>query len=164
VEDIDAGAVEPGTQRDHEHVVVRLGGSRYAVPMCSVAEVGRPPALTRVPGLPEWVAGAANWRGRVLAVLDLRPLLAAARQGLGRGGRLVVLTNRGVTVGLLVESVEGALVVDPATVEPALAHLPERTASLLQGQLTDGEGPCGVLDLAAVYALADELPRVRRAG
>ena len=55
-----------------ELVLVRLGGCRYALPMASVAEVGRPPGLTRVPGLPSWVAGVANWRGRVLAVLDLR--------------------------------------------------------------------------------------------
>jgi len=53
-----------------EVVLVRLGGCRYALPMSAVAEVGRPPSLTRVPGLPAWVAGVANWRGRVLAVLD----------------------------------------------------------------------------------------------
>lgn len=35
-----------------EHVVLRLGGCRYALAMSSVAEVGRPPGLTRVPGVP----------------------------------------------------------------------------------------------------------------
>ena len=147
-----------------EHVVVRLGGCRYGLPMPSVAEVGRPPALTRVPGLPEWVGGVANWRGRVLAVLDLRPLLQAQREPLDRRGRLVVLTRAGVTAGLLVEAVEGSVSVDLDRVEPALAHLHARTASLLTGQVTDGDGPCGLVDLAAVFALADELPRVRRAG
>ena len=80
-----------------EVVVVRLGGCRYAVSMDAVAEVGRPPVLTRVPGLPSWVAGVANWRGRVLAVLDLRPLLTAGPALLDRRGRLVVLvcTNDG---------------------------------------------------------------------
>ncbi len=54
--------------------------------------------------------------------------------------------------------------VDAEQVEPPLASLPERTSSLLWGQLTDDEGPCGLLDLAALFALADELPRSRRAG
>ncbi len=76
-----------------EVVVVRLGGSRYAVPMSCVAEVGRPPSLTRVPSLPAWTAGVANWRGRVLAVIDLRPLLAAPVAGLDRRARLVVLNR-----------------------------------------------------------------------
>lgn len=147
-----------------ELVVVRLGGCRYALPMASVAEVGRPPALTRVPGLPAWVAGVANWRGRVLAVLDLRGLLAAGTGSLDRRARLVVLHHGGVRVGVLVESVAGGAALDPEAVEPALAHLHESTSSLLVGQVTDAEGPYGVLDLDAVLALADGLPRPRRAG
>lgn len=147
-----------------EHVVVRLGGCRYALCMSSVAEVGRPPVLTRVPGLPDWVAGAANWRGRVLAVLDVRALLGGRLDPVGRTGRMVVLTRTGVSVGLLVEVVEGTLEVALEDVEPALLHLPARTASLLAGQVTDAEGPCALVDLAAVFALADELPRARRAG
>ena len=147
-----------------ELVVVRLGGCRYALPMPSVAEVGRPPALTRVPGLPGFVAGVANWRGRVLAVLDLRGLLAAGTGALDRRGRLVVLHHGGVRVGLLVEAVAGEASLDPEALEPALAHLPESTGSLLSGQVTDDEGPYGVLDLDAVLALAEQLPRPRRAG
>jgi purine-binding chemotaxis protein CheW len=161
VEDVADGAAE---QTAEEVVVVRLGGCRYALPMTAVAEVGRPPGLTRVPGLPSWVAGVANWRGRVLAVLDLRPLLTSEATGLDRRARLVVLARGGVTVGLLTEGVEGTLSVDAEALEPALAHLSAGAGSLLAGQVTDADGPCGVLDLDAVYGLADTLPRARRAG
>lgn len=147
-----------------EVVVVRLGGSRYALPMDCVAEVGRPPSLTRVPGVPAWLAGVANWRGRVLAVLDLRPLLAAPGASLDRRGRLVVLNRGGVPVGLLTEGVEGTHLLDDEHVEPSLAHLPDSAAELLAGQTTDVGGPCGVLDVEAIYRLADVLPRARRAG
>ena len=147
-----------------EVVVVRLGGSRYALPMSAVAEVGRPPGLTRVPGLPAWLAGVANWRGRVLAVLDLRPLLEAATDELDRRARLVVLNRGGVPVGLLTEGVEGTLHVEHEHVEASLAHLPGTAAELLVGQVTDDEGPFGVFDLDAVYRLSESLPRARRAG
>ena len=147
-----------------ELVVVRLGGCRYALPMASVAEVGRPPSLTRVPGLPSWVAGVANWRGRVLPVLDVRSLLSADPGALDRRGRLVVLNHKGVRVGLLVEAVAGSAALDSEALEPALAHLPTSTGSLLTGQVTDADGPYGVLDLDAVLALAESLPRARRAG
>jgi purine-binding chemotaxis protein CheW len=147
-----------------EVVVVRLGGCRYALPMPAVAEVGRPPALTRVPGLPAWVAGVANWRGRVLAVLDLRPLLASDQTLLDRRARLVVLTSSGVSAGLLVEAVEGTTGLEAEALEPALAHLPADAGALLAGQLTDLAGPIGVLDLDAVFGLADTLTRSRRAG
>ena len=147
-----------------ELVLVRLGGCRYALPMASVAEVGRPPGLTRVPGLPSWVAGVANWRGRVLAVLDLRELLSADPGELDRRGRLVVLSHGGVRVGLLVEAVAGGAAPDPDSVEPALGHLPALTGGLLLGQVTDADGPYGLLDLDAVLALSQTLPRARRAG
>lgn len=147
-----------------EVVVVRLGGSRYALPMSAVAEVGRPPALTRVPGLPAWLAGVANWRGRVLAILDLRPLLTATGAPLDRRARLVVLHSNGVPVGLLTEGVEGTHLLDEDVIEPALAHLPGTAADLLVGQTTDEAGPCGVVDLDAVFRLAESLPRARRAG
>lgn len=142
---------------------MRLGGCRYAVPMPAVAEVGRPPALTRVPGLPPWVAGVANWRGRVLAVLDIRPLLAADPAPLDRRSRLVVLTRDGVTVGLLTEGVEGTTDLDPERLEPALAHLPDSAGNLLAGQVTDARGPVGIVDLQALFGLAGALPRARRA-
>jgi purine-binding chemotaxis protein CheW len=155
---------EPAAPVTVEVVIVRLGGCRYALPMPAVAEVGRPPAMTRVPGLPNWVAGVANWRGRVLAVLDLRPMLNADLLPLDRRGRLVVLTRNGVTAGLLTEGVEGTSDVDPETVEPSLAHLPAATGALISGQITDAQGPVGVLDLEAVFGLANTLARSRRAG
>lgn len=154
---------QPGAAVPEEVVVVRLGGSRFALPMSAVAEVGRPPALTRVPGLPAWLAGVANWRGRVLAVIDLRPLLEAADE-LDKRARLVVLNRGGVPVGLLTEGVEGTQLLDPDRVEASLAHLPGTAAELLVGQVTDHDGPCGVIDLDAVYRLSESLPRARRAG
>ena len=147
-----------------EVVVVRLGGSRYALPMAAVAEVGRPPGLTRVPGVPSWLAGVANWRGRVLAVLDLRPLLAASPSPFDRRSRLVVLHRNGVSVGVLTEGVEGTHWLEAETLEPVLAHLPGPASELLLGQTTDAAGPCGVIDLEALYRLTEALPRARRAG
>ena len=146
-----------------ELVVVTLGGSRFALSMSGVGEVGRPPGVTRVPGVPGWVAGVTNWRGRVLAVLDLRPLLGLPAEPLDRRGRVLVLSCGGVGVGLLVERVIGTVPHDPASLEPVLASLQSSTAGLLAGQVTDAEGPCAVLDLDAVFALSATLPRARRA-
>lgn len=144
-----------------EVVIVRLGGCRYAVPMEAVAEVGRPPVLTRVPGLPSWVAGVANWRGRVLAVLDLRFLLAAEIGRSDRRGRLVVITRNGVMVGLLTEGVQGTSAWAADRLEPVLPHFSAGSGDLLAGQVTDELGPVGLLDLDAVFGLADTIARTR---
>jgi chemotaxis signal transduction protein len=70
----------------------------------------------------------------------------------------------GVRVGLLVDAVTGGVSYDVQALEPPLPHLPSSGGGLLLGQVTDEDGPYGVLDLAAVLALADQLPRARRAG
>jgi purine-binding chemotaxis protein CheW len=142
-------------------VVVRLGSGRFAVSLGSVEEVGRVPAVTRVPGTPGWVAGVANWRGRILPILDLRTLLGAAQAPLANAARLLVLSAEAVTVGMLVEAVEGTAVV-AASAEPFPATLSGAAAGLLAGQLPHPDGPVAVLDVPAVLRMRDALPRGRR--
>jgi purine-binding chemotaxis protein CheW len=144
------------------YVMLRLGGARYAVGMSAVAEVGRLPRLTRVPGTPIWLAGVANWRGRILAVLDVRPLLDAAITPTGSLGRLVVLTEHGVTVGLLTEGVQGVINCDTERIDPPPLTLDSETGSLLIGQFTEPTGPVAVLDPTAVLNLRLRLPSPRR--
>jgi purine-binding chemotaxis protein CheW len=145
-------------------VVVRLGGTRYAVAMEAVAEVGRPPHVTRVPGVPAWIAGVANWRGRIMPVLDLRVLLGAATPELGVAGRIMVLSRDGITLAFLAERVEGVVGLELDSLEPVLLTLSPTTASVLAGQLTHPDGPIALLDLEVVFGLRSALPRVRRAG
>lgn len=148
------------------YVVVRLSGGRFGLPMSDVAEVGRLPWLTRVPGTPEWVAGVANWRGRILGVLDLRMLLS-----LGGGdvqataaSRLVLLSRAQVTVGVVAERVEGVIEVDEDAVDPALVTLSADAGTLLRGQVQHEGEPVALIDTSAVFALRGRIPSVRRAG
>lgn len=145
-------------------VVVRLAGTRYAVAMDAVAEVGRPPHVTRVPGVPAWIAGVANWRGRIMPVLDLRVLLGAPTVELSVSGRIMVLSRDGLTLAFLAERVEGVVGLELDRLEPVLLTLSRSTASVLSGQLAHPDGPIALLDLDMIFALRSQLPRVRRAG
>jgi purine-binding chemotaxis protein CheW len=160
-----AGDTERGVGSEPDgYVLLRLGGGRYAVGMSAVAEVGRLPRLTRVPGTPVWLAGVANWRGRILAVLDVRPLLDAPVTPSGSLGRLVVLSADSVTVGLLTEGVQGVVTCDPERIDPPPITLDNETGSLLIGQFTEPSGPVAILDAGAVLALRLRLPAPRRIG
>src|SRR5450755_1166465 len=155
--------VSEGSERGYRvepdgYVMLRLGGARYAVGMSAVAEVGRLPKLTRVPGTPIWLAGVANWRGRILAVLDVRPLLGAAITPTGSLGRLVVLADHHVTVGLLTEGVQGVIDCDVERIEPPPMTLDAEAVALLHGQFTEPTGPIAVLDAGAVLGLRLRLP------
>jgi purine-binding chemotaxis protein CheW len=146
-----------------EAVVVKLGSGRFAAELSAVAEVGRVPSLTRIPGAPAWLRGVANWRGRLLPVLDLRSLLGADVSALGSSARLLVLSLDGVSAGVLVDAVEGTGALDGA-VEEFPAALADRGSLLLAGQVPSEDGPVAVLDTRAVLRLREELPRARRSG
>jgi chemotaxis signal transduction protein len=142
-------------------IVARLSGGRFAVELSSVAEVGRAPGITRVPGLPAWLAGVANWRGRILPVLDIRGLLGGDTQPLDERARLLVLAEGSIVVGLLVDAVEGTTMLgdDVAAFPPVSTS---NGSGLLCGQVPRDDGPIAVLDVPAVLRLRDSLPRGRR--
>lgn len=144
-------------------ILLRLGSSRYAVSMSDVAEVAPLPALTRVPGVPDWLPGVANWRGRMLPVLDLRPLLATPVVPLASSARLLVLTRGDLVVGLVTEAVPGVYDAPLTDCAPPPTTVTGEAARLVSGQVADGSGPVAVLDVGAVLALGERLER-RRGG
>jgi purine-binding chemotaxis protein CheW len=154
----DDGAEAP---RVTDHVVVRLGSGRYAVCAPDVAEVISVPALTRIPGAPVWLCGIGNWRGHVLPVIDLRPVLGATASPSPSSARVVVLAVDDVEVGILADAVTGLLPV-PDDCEPPPTNVQGPARVLLRG-ITDGgtAGPVGVVLTAAVIALREQLPRTR---
>jgi len=148
-------------------VLLRLGGSRFAVAMADVAEVTALPTVTRLPGAPAWLVGVANWRGRMLPVLDIRTLVGVPVTPLASSARLVVVIAglRGeLTAGVVAEAVPGVydVAIDSMLAPPAT--LPAETARLVSGQVTDALGPIAVLDVEALLGLRDRVDRRRHGG
>jgi purine-binding chemotaxis protein CheW len=89
------------------HVLFRVDTGRYALPLAAVREVVVTPELfTRVPRAPAAVTGVINLRGRVVTVVDLRPVL-----GLGEAAspapKLLLLDRGRRDLALGVSDVEG---------------------------------------------------------
>ena len=145
-------------------ILLRLGSSRYTVSMTDVAEVIALPAVTRIPGSPPFLTGVANWRGRMLPVIDIRPLLGAPLAPLASSARLVVVQAESVTAGLVAEAVPGVYDVSLLDAAPPPATLPAEAARIVSGQVVDALGPIAVLDVHALLALRDRVDRRRHGG
>jgi chemotaxis signal transduction protein len=164
-ERFDVATQDPTTPRTASGgVLLRLGGSRFAVAMAGVAEVTALPGVTRLPGAPPWLVGVANWRGRMLPVVDIRSLVGVPVTPLASSARLVVVMAgpRGeLTAGLVAEAVPGVydVAMDAMSVPPAT--LPPEAARLVAGQVTDALGPIAVLDVDALLALRERVDRRR---
>jgi twitching motility protein PilI len=89
-------------------VAFRLGAETFLVAREETREVmGVPTFLTRVPGARPWIRGLANVRGQLLPVVDLRAFLGGGSSPINRNARILVVNNRDVPAGLLVDEVIG---------------------------------------------------------
>ncbi len=84
-------------------LTVQVGDERFALPASDVAEVIRPPAVTRVPLGPSSLLGVANLRGAVMPVVSLHRLLGEEVNPTSNAR--VVVIDRGTPVGLMIDKV-----------------------------------------------------------
>lgn len=109
-----ARAAQAGQARDTHAgdewvgVSFRLGAETFLMAREETREVlGVPAFLTRVPGARAWIRGLANVRGQLLPVVDLRAFFGGGTAPIGRNARILVVNNRDVPAGLLVDEVMG---------------------------------------------------------
>jgi purine-binding chemotaxis protein CheW len=90
-----------------EYLAFGLGGETYAVQIAHVAEILRPPPITRVPRAPDTVLGVISVRGKLVTVVDLRRRLNLPPVAIARRTR-ILLTDAGTgeQIGLLVDDVQ----------------------------------------------------------
>jgi purine-binding chemotaxis protein CheW len=118
-------------------LVFELGGARYAVETGRVLHACALPPITALPGLPNHVAGIAAFRGKVLAVLDLRALLALPVTRLTEPAALVVLQDSAMEFALLADAVAGVEHYPRASLSASLPGLGALRAGYLMGVAPD---------------------------
>jgi purine-binding chemotaxis protein CheW len=64
---------QSGSGRDAvlEVVEVEIAGERFGIPLQATQQIVRMPRITELPGLPAWILGVTQVRGRLVSVLDL---------------------------------------------------------------------------------------------
>jgi purine-binding chemotaxis protein CheW len=152
VADADRGAAAPGPAARPaapdpvRHVVFRIAGERYAMALDAVREVVVPqPPFARVPRASDAVRGVMNLRGRVVAVVDLAPLVGLPPQPLAAGvGHVLVLDRDKRALGLLIGAVLGVEPLPP----------PEAGSGMVRGVAASRTGAVTLLAADAVAAQA----------
>ena len=86
-------------------IVFAVKGERYGLPLQVVAEVREPSRPVPVPRAPEFLCGAMNSHGRLVAILDLARLLGCGKTT--SPGAFLVLDHSIANLALWVDGVEG---------------------------------------------------------
>ena len=78
-----------------------------AIPLNRALEISHRPEVTPLPNIPEWVLGVSNIRGEIISIVDLKAFLGMPSHGITRDCRLMIVHNRSMKVGLIVDRVTG---------------------------------------------------------
>jgi purine-binding chemotaxis protein CheW len=105
-----------------KHLIFNLGDEFYGIPVLKVREIIRLMEITPVPGMPPYIRGVINLRGKIIPVLDLRLRLELAAAEPTRTTCIVVaqvMTPSGISsqMGLVVDGVEEVVNISPADIE-----------------------------------------------
>lgn len=126
-----------------------LAGTRCAVGLDHLVELGSLPRVTPVPNLPPWVRGVTNLRGDILAVADLAAFFAMTRPAGGDYTRLLVVRSHReeVTTGLLADEVHGLIDLPASGLRAPAAPIEDRVSTYLEGVVEHEGRLVSVLDL-----------------
>ncbi|GAB6183486.1 chemotaxis protein CheW [Thermodesulfovibrio hydrogeniphilus] len=99
-------------------VTFTLANEEYAVDILKVQEINRMKEITRVPNAPYYVEGVINLRGKVIPVVSLRKKFGLPEEEEKSSQRIMIMDIQGITIGLIVDSVNEVLRISTDIVEP----------------------------------------------
>ncbi|KJU85413.1 chemotaxis protein CheW [Candidatus Magnetobacterium bavaricum] len=99
-------------------VTFTLGSEEYAIDILKVQEINRMTVITMVPNSPQYVEGVINLRGKVIPVINLRKKFGISEIENDTDARIMIVDIKGITMGMVVDSVSEVLRV-PATIVEA---------------------------------------------
>lgn len=94
-----------------------LEENEYTVPILKVQEIIKIPQITKMPGVPHYIEGITNLRGRVIPVVNLKKVLGIPE--VNSGSKVIVVSSGRITFGALVDDITGVVNIDDSQVEPA---------------------------------------------
>lgn len=116
---------------------------RYGIPYHYVKQVLHHVTPTHVPCTPDYIIGAINLRGSLLAVMDLKYFFHVKKNESPEASQspfIIVIENNGLMLGILVDDILDSSSYDPVELDPPLPSegvaKPEYMIGLHQGTTT----------------------------
>jgi purine-binding chemotaxis protein CheW len=115
-------------------VSFNLDSEEFGVDIGVVQEIVRMPEITKVPRSPEFVVGVVNLRGKIIPVVDLRKRFGLPAADATKSTRIIIVSVRSRTLGMIVDGVSEVLRLDSSAVEPT----PEMVATSIDASFLKG--------------------------
>ena len=115
----EAEAEDEADADELQLVSFEVAGQEYAIAIDQVQEIVQvPEQIACIPQAARYVLGVMTLRNRLLPLVSLRTLFGLHGQAASERSRIVVVTNQGLAVGLVMDSVNEVLRVPREVVDP----------------------------------------------
>jgi len=115
-----------------------LAGERYAIESRFVVETMPLVELTPLPGLPSFLLGIVNIRGRILSVMDIKKFFDLPESGLTDLHKLIVVRYRELEVGIVADVLLGLQALPYERMQSSLPTLTGIREKYLAGVTEEG--------------------------
>ena len=127
----------------------------FAIAFTYVVDIIEMQPITRVPNCPDFVMGVTNLRGKVIPIMDLRIRFGRPFKPYTDRTCIIVLEERGFTVGLVVDKAAEVLTLTDEQIAPPPAFIHGLDSRYIEGVGKSESGIVLILNCEAV--LDDEM-------
>ncbi|HNY13946.1 MAG TPA: chemotaxis protein CheW [Bacteroidales bacterium] len=124
-----------------------LGEERYGIEVSLMQEVYPLRELTPLPGIPPFILGIINVRGKILPVMNIKKFFDIPEKGITELNRVLIVAKGKMVTGILADEVLGVRGINPDELQPPMATLTGIKSEYLRG-ITAGH--LIVLDMARI--------------
>ncbi|MBE6909728.1 MAG: chemotaxis protein CheW [Ruminococcaceae bacterium] len=128
---------------ESKYLIFRCGDILYAMSTDYVMEIFTSVNITRVPMVPDYVAGVINLRGQIVPIVDFRLLLGRYPES---EPCAIILDIEGTNIGILVDTVDRMVDISKASILPVP---PQNEHPMVNGMCTIPGGTSTVMLLDA---------------
>lgn len=116
-----------------KYLAFSLGGETYGMEIQYVTEIVGMQKIIPFPGLPDYMKGIINLRGRVIPVMDMHLRLKQEPVSYTYRTSIIIVTTAGTSVGLIVDRVKEVLSADDRSVTPPPEWKAEMRGGCIKG-------------------------------
>lgn len=138
-----------------QYIVIKIDDEQYGINIKFIDNIVRMQQITRVPQVDEYLKGVINIRGEIVPVMSVRMKMGLAEDEITNKSRIIILkTEAGDLVGIIVDQVNQVLTIDSNNVEKVRYDdkKGKSNATFVSGVGHYEGGLVSILDLEAVVS------------
>ncbi|SEF43988.1 purine-binding chemotaxis protein CheW [Butyrivibrio sp. Su6] len=138
-----------------QYIVIKIDDEQYGINIKFIDNIVRMQQITRVPQVDEYLKGVINIRGEIVPVMSVRMKMGLAEDEITNKSRIIILkTEAGDLVGIIVDQVNQVLTIDSNNVEKVRYDdkKAKSNGSFVSGVGHYEGGLVSILDLEAVVS------------